>query len=146
MAHHFSDNRFQSYNAWHTDYLQSNNYVTEDKCSRNDISTSSRELSPSHCRINPMLSPVRKKIVHPLLFSLQVLSDSLRPRGLQHARFLCPSPSPGVCSNSCPLSQGCHPTISPSLAPFSSGPQSFPASGSFASTLGVVFDASGVSW
>ena len=51
--------------------------------------------------------------------------------GLQHTRFPCPSPSPGVCSNSCPLSQWCHPTISSSVAPFSSCPQSFPASGSF---------------
>ena len=129
----------QSYNAWHTDYIQSNNYVTEDKCSRNDINTSSRELRPSHCRINPMLSPLRKKIVHPLLFSLQVLSDSLQPHGLQHTRLASPSLSPGVCSNSCPLSQGCHPTISSSFAHFSSCPQSFPASGSFPSTLGIVF-------
>ena len=57
--------------------------------------------------------------------------DSLRPHGLQHARLLCPSPSPRVCSNSCPLSQWCHPTISSSVVPFSSQLQSFPASGSF---------------
>ena len=50
---------------------------------------------------------------------------------LQHTRLPCPSLSPGVCSNSCPLSQWCHPTISSSVAPFSSCPQSFPASGSF---------------
>ena len=66
-----------------------------------------------------------------LLFSCQVMSDSLQPHGLQHASFLCPSPSPGVCSNSSPLSQWCYPTISFSVAPFSSCPQSFPASGSF---------------
>ena len=66
-----------------------------------------------------------------LLFSLQVLSDSLRPHGLQHIRLPCPSLSPGVCSNSCPLSQWCHPTISSSVACFSSCLQSFPASGSF---------------
>ena len=53
------------------------------------------------------------------------------PRGLQHARLPCPSLSPGVCSNSCPLSQWCHPTISSSVVPFSSCLQSFPASGSF---------------
>ena len=53
------------------------------------------------------------------------------PCGLQHARLPGPSPSPRVCSNSCPLSQWCHPTISYSVAPFSSWPQSFPASGSF---------------
>ena len=46
-----------------------------------------------------------------LLFSLSVMSDSLQPHGLQHARLPCPSLSPGVCSNSCPLSQWCHPTI-----------------------------------
>ena len=59
------------------------------------------------------------------------MSDSLRPHELQHARLLCPSLSPWVCSNSDPVSQWCHPTISPSVAPFSSCPQSFPASGSF---------------
>ena len=62
--------------------------------------------------------------------SCSVVSYSLRPHGLQHARLPCPSPTPGVYSNSCPLSQWCHPTISPSVIPFSC-PQSFPASGSF---------------
>ena len=56
------------------------------------------------------------------------MSDSLQPRGLQHARPPCPSPTPGVHSNSYPLSPGCHPTISSSLVPFSSHLQSFPAS------------------
>ena len=51
--------------------------------------------------------------------------------GLQHARTPCPSPTPGVYSNSCPLSRWCHPTISSSVFPFSSRLQSFPASGSF---------------
>ena len=50
---------------------------------------------------------------------------------LQHARLPCPSPTPGACSNSCPLSQWCHPTISSSVIPFPSCLQSFPASGSF---------------
>ena len=59
------------------------------------------------------------------------MSNSLRPLGLQHARPLCPSQTPGLYSNSCPLSQWCHPTISPSVIPFSSHSQSFPASGSF---------------
>ena len=59
------------------------------------------------------------------------MSDSLQPHGLQHARLLCPSPSPRVCSNSCPSSQWCHPTISSSVSPFSSCPQSFSASGAF---------------
>ena len=65
------------------------------------------------------------------LFSFSAVSDSLHgPHGLQHARLPCPSPSSGGCSNSCPLSQWCHPTISSSVTPFSSCPQSFPASGS----------------
>ena len=59
------------------------------------------------------------------------MSNSLRPRGLQHARLPCPSPSLRAFSNSCPLSQWCHPTISSSVIPFSSCPHSFPASGSF---------------
>ena len=60
------------------------------------------------------------------------MSDSVEPHGLQHAKLPCPPPSPEVSSNSCPLSQWCHPTISSSVVPFSSCPQSFPASGSFA--------------
>ena len=59
------------------------------------------------------------------------MSDSLRPHELQHARLPCPSLSPSVCSNSCPWSQWCYLTISPSAAHFSSCPQSFPASESF---------------
>ena len=66
-----------------------------------------------------------------LLFSCSVESDSLWPRGLQHTGLPCPSPTPRVCSNSCLLSQWCHPTISSSLVPFSSRLQSFLASGSF---------------
>ena len=63
-------------------------------------------------------------------FSCSVVSDSLWPHGPQHARSPCPSPTPGVYSNSCPLSQWCHPAISSSVIPFSC-PQSLPASGSF---------------
>ena len=59
------------------------------------------------------------------------MSDSLRPHGLQHIRLPSPSPTSGPCSNSCPLSQWCHPTISYSVVPFSSCLQSFPASGFF---------------
>ena len=66
-----------------------------------------------------------------LQFSLSVVSNSLQPHGLQHARPPCPSPTPGVYSDSCPLSQWRHPIISSSVAPFSSCPQSFPAPGSF---------------
>ena len=63
--------------------------------------------------------------------SVTKLSDSLRPHGLQHTRLPCPSPAPRVCSNACPLSWWCHPTILTSVAPFSSCPRSLPASGSF---------------
>ena len=66
-----------------------------------------------------------------LLYSCSVMSYSLWPHGLWHARFPCPSPSPRVCSNSCLSSQWCHPTILSSVVPFSSCPQSFPASESF---------------
>ena len=64
-------------------------------------------------------------------FSRSAVSNSLWPREPQHARPPCPSPTPGVHPNSCPLSQWCHPTISSSVLPFFSCPQSFPASGSF---------------
>ena len=64
-------------------------------------------------------------------FSRSVVSDSLWPRESQHARPPCPSPTPGVYSNSCPSSRWCHPAISSSVVPFSSCLQSFPASGSF---------------
>ena len=66
--------------------------------------------------------------IHLLSFSDLVMSDSLQPHGLQHTRLLCPSLSPGVCSNSCSLSQWCNPTISSSATPFFSCPQSFLAS------------------
>ena len=64
-------------------------------------------------------------------FSHSVVYDSLWPHGPQHARPPCPTPTPEVYSNSCPLSQWCHPTISSSVVPFSSHLQSFPASGPF---------------
>ena len=64
-------------------------------------------------------------------FSRSVVSNSLQPHGLQHTRPPCPSPTPETYSNSCPSHQWCHPTISSSVVPFSSCPQSFPASGSF---------------
>ena len=64
-------------------------------------------------------------------FSRSVVSDALRPQEPQHTSPPCPSPTPGVHPNPCPLSPWCHPTISSSVVPFSSCPQSFPASGSF---------------
>ena len=71
------------------------------------------------------------------------MSNSLRPHGLQHARPPCSSPTPGVYSNSCPLSQWCHPAISSSVIPFSSCLQSFPASASF--PMSQLFESGGQS-
>ena len=68
---------------------------------------------------------------HSVQFSLSVTSNSLQPHESQHARPSCPSPTPGVYSNSCPSSPWCHPAILSSVIPFSSCPQSLPASGSF---------------
>ena len=76
-------------------------------------------------------------------FSHSVLSNSLRPHELQHARLPCPLPPPGVWSSSCPLSRWCHPTVSSSAALFSFCPQSFPASGSF--PISQVFKSGGQS-
>ena len=70
-------------------------------------------------------------ISHSVQFSHLVVSNSLWPHGLQHTRAPCPSPTPRVYLNSCSLSWWCHLTISSSVIPFSSCPQSFPASGSF---------------
>ena len=84
-------------------------------------------LLPSHCSVTSDCIALSCT----LLFSRSVMSHSLQPHGLQHARLPSSSPSPGACSNSCPLSQWCHPTISASVIAFSSSPQSFPASGSF---------------
>ena len=71
------------------------------------------------------------KMFSSVQFSHSVVSDSLRPHESQHARPPCPSPAPRVYSNSCPSSRRCHPAISSSVVPFSSCPQSLPASGSF---------------
>ena len=77
----------------------------------------------SHLWTNSELSSVQ--------FSHSVMPDSLWPHESQHARPPCPSPTPGVYSNSCPSSRWCHPAISSSVIPFSACPQSLPASGSF---------------
>ena len=76
-------------------------------------------------------------------FSRSAMSDSLQPCGLQQTRTPCPSPTPGVYLNSCPLSWWCYPIISSSVIPFSSHLQSFPASGSF--PMSQLFASSGQS-
>ena len=73
----------------------------------------------------------RSRIICSVQFSCSVMSSSLEPHELQHARLPCPSPTPGVYSNSCPLSLWCHPTILSSVVPFSFHLWSVPASGSF---------------
>ena len=88
-------------------------------------------ISPS-----PPLSPCPQVFylclfLHSIQFSCSVMSDSLQPHELHHTRPPCPSPTPGVHSDSCPLSRWCRLTISSSIVPFSSCIQSFPASGSF---------------
>ena len=78
-----------------------------------------------------MLNVELKKVISSVQFSCWVVSDSLRHHESQHARPPCPSPTPRVHSDTCPSSQWCHLVISSSVAPFSSCPPSFPASGSF---------------
>ena len=90
-----------------------------------------QSISPSHYLGYCLLHCGMLSLFQFSPFSCSVMSDSLRPHGLQHTRLRCPSPTPGACSNSCPLSQLCHPTISSSVLPFSSSLQSFPATGSF---------------
>ena len=79
---------------------------------------------------SPSSPKARVTIFSSVQFSCSVMSNYLWPHGLQHARLSCPSPTPRVYSNSCPLSWWCHPTISSSVVPFSSHLQYFTASGS----------------
>jgi len=83
------------------------------------------------CFLPPNPSFWRQQMFSSVQFSCSVVSDSLWPHELQHARPPCPSPTPRVHPNSCPSSRWCHPAISSSVVPFSSCPQSLPASGSF---------------
>ena len=87
---------------------------------------SQQRMDALQCRVNFFLD-----ICHWVQFSSSVVSDCLRPHGLQHIRLPHPSPTPRVYLNSCPSSRWCHRTISTSVIPYSSRLQSFPASGSF---------------
>ena len=93
------------------------------------VSRARKLLSPDIHTANSLMS--FKYLLSSVQFSHSVMSDSLRPREPQYARPPCPSPTPGVYQNSCPLSPWCHPIISFSVVPFSSFSQSFPPSGSF---------------
>ena len=86
-------------------------------------------MSSGKCKLKQWATP--SHLFSSVHFSCSVVSDSLRPHGLWHVRFPCPSPTPSDYSNSCPLRLWCHPTISSSVVPFSSCFQSFPTSGSF---------------
>ena len=79
----------------------------------------------------PLAPPTWEVVFSSVQFSHSIVSDSLWPHGLRHARPPCPSPTPGIYSDSCPLSQWCHPAISSSVVAFSPCLQSFPESGSF---------------
>ena len=83
-----------------------------------------------YCKTN-LKRLLLKCIISSVQFSHSVVSNTLQPHGLQHARPPCPSPTPRVYTNSCPLSRWCHPTISSSVIPFSSSLQSYRTSGSF---------------
>ena len=106
-----------------------------DRLSKKTKPVSLRNTDPSvSCAVLFIPSAVGQESFHLsiwLFFSCSILSDFLRFHGLQHAKLPCLSPSPRTCSNSCPLSQWCHPTISSFVIPFSSCLQSFLASGSF---------------
>ena len=88
-------------------------------------------LNVSSMKVRNLICFIHCYILSTYKFSQSVMSNSLQPHGLQHARLPWPSQTPGACSNSCPSSQWCHPTISSSVVPFSSSLQSYPASGSF---------------
>ena len=104
------------------------------------VTKSQTLLVTKHVHVNPVISHFeftwRRKVLYHLFglsvqFSPSVVSDSLWPHELQHSRHCCPSPTPGVHPNPCPLSRRFHPAISSCVIPFSSCPQSFPALGSF---------------
>ena len=101
------------------------------ECKQEDTHYLVLSIHPSiYQAVNICIVLNQNHILSSVQFSHTIVSDSLQPHGLQHARPLCPSPNPGVYSNSCPLSWWCHPTVSSSVVPFSHL-QSFPASGSF---------------
>ena len=89
------------------------------------------EFDENRPNLDIVFIPVSYHCLYSVQFSCSIVSNSLWPHGLQHARLPCSSPSPRACLNSCPSSWWCHPTISFSVVSFSSCPQSCPASGSY---------------
>ena len=112
-------------------YIQVNTYRLSKCMLHKRKSYKNQNVGSIICRIyfSPMIHEAVSSVQF-IQFSRSVVSDSLRPHELQHARPPCPS-IPGVHPNSCPSSRWCHPAISSSVIPFSSCPQSLPASGSF---------------
>ena len=116
----------QTFRIWSTGWVQK-------KCGKvADFRTLNQGLVLRvHQQCSELWNNLKKHPNGSVQLSRSVMSNSLQSHELQHARPPCSSPTPGVYPNSCPLSQWCHPTISSSVIPFSSCPQSFPASGSF---------------
>ena len=118
---------FQNIQAAHTAQYQKNGKLNQKVGGRPEQTF----LQRRHTDGQKIYKKMFNVAVYSVQFSCSVVSDSLWPHGPQHSRPLCPSPTPRVHLNPCPLSQGYNPTISSSVVPFSSCPQSFPASGSF---------------
>ena len=97
----------------------------------NNLACMHKKFSNVFCRYRQVYSKIYVEGHQSVQFSRSVVSNSLGLHGLQHSRPPCPSPTPGVYSNSCPLSRWCHQTVLSSVVPFISCLQSFPASGSF---------------
>jgi len=106
-------------------------WATELKWTDSSLICPYREQPPVKSHLLPFHLIKCNSIPCSVQFTHSVIDDSLRPHELQHTRPPCPSPTPGVHSDSCPSSQWCHPAISSSVVPFSSRPQSLPASESF---------------
>ena len=151
--------------------LQRHDWVTEQQQQFSNFSFQTEQFKPLITQVNPTITTQKgmgekqmtlkqgdgqreAHCIHlSVQFSCSVVSDSLWPHESQHARPPCPSPTPGVYSNSCPSSRWCHPAISSSVIPFSSCPQSLPASWSFpmsqlfasgSQSIGVSASASGL--
>ena len=125
---------FGGLSSWHTgDCLNPVSHMAFLLCTHRERERELFHASPSSNKVNrPIWLRPHPYDLSSVQFSRSVMSDSLWPHGLQQARSPCPSPTPGVYSESCPLSQWCHPTISSSvIVLFSSCPQSLPASKSF---------------